>query len=211
MFLMCAHTVCTDTEPEHIMGRPSTLPTFTTVKAAQRAILTDPAIGTMGRTKSGSEYTHLLSIMHTADPRCVVCDLPTLHTRWDGPATATLGLLIPGAVIREAHADTLADLFDGTVPPESALRLGILPGNAAVFCRACVDAATAYGLATGEPVVWGAGLAGLDRVLTAWPALRKGAGRPSVPTGDEFRAIARAASGHAPAAARARAGQGLPF
>lgn len=187
------------------MGRPSTLPVFPNVKAAARALLTDETVGLIARTKSGSEYTHLLSLMHAADPRCVVCDLPTLHTRWDGPATATLGHLITPSVILAAHCD--AD----DMPAGEASRVGYVPGNLAVMCRACIDASTAYGAATGEPVMWGAGLAGLDRVWCAWPSLRKGAGRPNVPTGDEFRAIARAADTHAANASRARASQGLPF
>lgn len=187
------------------MGRPSTLPTFPNVKAAQRALYREPAVGMLARTKSGSEYTHLLSLMHAADPRCVVCDLPTLHTRWDGPATATLGHLIPPAVLLSVHDDE-------DIPARGeAARVGYVPGNLALMCRACIDAATAYGAATGEPVVWGEGLAGIARVWCAWPALRKGQGRPTVPTGDEFRAIARAAGAHSLAAARARASQGLPF
>lgn len=194
------------------MARPSTLPRFASVAAAQKAILTDSTVGLIARTKSGSEYTHLLSLMHAADNRCVVCDLPTLHTRWDGPATATMGALIPASVIRDAHAETIADSMDeGMVPTPDSMRVGILPGNVALMCRACIDASVAYGLATGEPVVWGRGLAGLSRVWLAWPSLRKGAGRPSMPTGTEFRAIAEASVNHEAAAARARASQGLPF
>ena len=188
------------------MGRPSTLPTFANVAKAQRAILTDETVGMLARTKSGSEYAHLLALMVADDNRCVVCDLPTLHTRWDGPATSTLGHLIPPSVILSAHVDAGED-----APAGERARVGYVPGNLAVFCRACIDAATAYGAATGEPVVWGKGLAGLGRVWCAWPALRKGAGRPSDPTGDEFRAIARAATRHPVAAARSRAAQGLPF
>lgn len=187
------------------MGRKSTLPTFTNVAACQRAIYRDASVGMIARTKSGSEYAHLLALMFADDARCVVCDIPTLHTRWDGPATATLGHLIPPSVILSMHDDP-----DSPAAGEGA-RVGYLPGNLAVMCRACIDAANAYAGATGEPVVWGAGLAGLDRVWTAWPSLRKGAGRPTMPSTEEFRSIARAADEHADNAARARAAQGLPF
>ena len=193
------------------MARPSTLPVFASVKAAHRAILTDPAVGLIARTKSGGEYTDLVRRMHTEDPRCVVCNLPTLFTRWDGPATATLGHLIPPAVIRDAHAETITDLMEsGAVTSPEALRLGYVPGNLALFCRACIDASVTYSAAMGEPVVWGEGLAGLDRVPVSITGLRK-CSRPALPTGDEFRAIARASDKHAAAAARARASQGLPF
>lgn len=188
------------------MARPSILPTFPNLTTAQRAILRDETVGMLARTKSGSEYAHLLRIMHTDDDRCVVCNLSTLFTRWDGPATATLGHLIPPSVILAAHCDDPED-----VPAGEGARVGYVPGNLALMCRACIEAATAYGAATGEPVVWGKGLAGESRVMLSWPSLRKGAGRASDPTGDEFRAIARAAQTHAAAAARARASQGLPF
>jgi hypothetical protein len=187
------------------MGRPSTLPTFPNVKACQRALFRDETVALIARTKSGSEYAHLLSLMVADDARCIVCNLPTLHTRWDGPATATLGHLVPPSVILGTHCDP------DDMPAGEASRVGYVPGNMGVMCRACIDAATAYGAATGEPVVWGEGLAGLDRVWCAWPSLRKGAGRPTDPTGDEFRAIARAARDHALNAARERASQGLPF
>ena len=186
------------------MARPSTLPVFTTLAAAQRAILSDPSVGLIPRTKSGPEYTGLLLRLHREDPRCVVCDLPTLFTRWDGPATATLGHLIPPALILSAHCDP------EDMPSGERARVGYVPGNLALMCRACIDASNAYGLATGEPVVWGRGLAGAARVPLSITGLRK-ASRPAMPTGDEFRAIARASERHSLAAARARASQGLPF
>ena len=200
------------------MARPSILPTFPTVAAAHAALTNVHAVNVKGtpvglltRTKSGSEWADLTRRMHDDDARCVVCNLDTVWSRWDGPQAATLAHLLSPAFILASLNPSLygADTTEGEA--YRALRVGNVPGNLAVMCRACVDAAAAYGAANDTVWVWDAAtLAGADRVWTSWPTLRKSS-KPDVPTGDLFRSIVRAAREHTSNAARARASQGLPF
>lgn len=195
------------------MARMSNLPTFPNLPMAQSHLMTDPdVIMATRRTKSGPEYTDLTGRMHAEDSRCVACNLPTLFSRWDGPQTATLAHLLPSSLLlANADGETYGeDTLAGAA--YRALRVGYCPGNMAVMCRACVDASNAYGNATGALWFWlVASLVGADRVWCAWPRGLRRVQRPTEPTGDDFRAVVRAARGHAANAARARASQGLPF
>lgn len=179
------------------MGRKSTLPTFATLAEAQATILANPAVAMACRSgKSGGEWHDLTRRMHRADPRCVVCGLPTLHSRFNGPMAATLGTLIPCAML---------DDFGGV------LRRGYIPGNLALMCRACVDASNAYGTANSEPVVFEESALTLPaNVWTAWPQLVK-AKAPDAPTAAQVKAIMVGAPRHREAARIARQRLGYPF
>ena len=199
------------------MGRPSTLPTFATMADAVHAVLTDDTVALKARTKSGPEYTDLLRRMHDADARCVACDLPTLFTRWDGPQTATLGHIVPPSIIAAMYLIRQGVPVDEVsnrhplLPSGDAGRLGYVPGILALFCRACVDASNAYGETNAATYIWSDGPISVDRVWPAWPKGLRKSTRPEMPTGPEFRAIARAAQTHAAASRTARIRKGFPF
>lgn len=158
--------------------------TAQTLATLQAALIASPTLLEVSRdSRSGSEWADLLQRMHAADARCNVCNLPTIRTAARVPDAARLATLIPCA---------LTDDEGGRG------RFGYVPGNLALMCKACTDDANAYGIATGEPVVFTA--ASLQengaRVWTAWPALGK---------------RARHTGEHAESARNARRAMGWPF
>jgi len=158
--------------------------TMNALTTAQADFLADVDLLAISRdSRSGGEWADLKVRMHRSDARCVACDLPTVLTSGRTPAAATLGTLIPCVLTDDNNGRD---------------RLGYVPGNVALFCRACVDAANDYGNVTGEPVVWTAdALVGAARVWLAWPALGK---RKTVRVTD-----------HTADARVARMAAGLPF
>jgi hypothetical protein len=148
---------------------------------AQAAFLADVDTLAVSRdSRSGSEWADLTRRMHAADDRCNVCNLSTRLTAARVPDAARLMVLIP------------CSLTDDNGGRD---RFGYVAGNLALACKACVDAANAYGIATGEPVVFTAD-ALVDngaRVWTSWPALGKRAA--AVTDHRENARLARVAAG----------------
>jgi hypothetical protein len=158
--------------------------TAQTLATLQAALIADPATLDVSRdSRSGSEWADLLQRMHAADARCNLCNLPTIRTAARVPNAARLVTLVPCV---------LTDDNGGRD------RLGYVPGNLALMCKACTDDSNAYGIATGEPVVFTADSLqdGGARVWLAWPALGK---------------RARHNGEHAEAARLARQALGWPF
>jgi hypothetical protein len=148
---------------------------------AQAAFLADIDTLAVSRdSRSGSEWADLTRRMHAADDRCNVCNLSTRLTAARVPDAARLMVLIP-CVLTDDNA--------------GRDRFGYVAGNLALACKACVDASNAYGIATGEPVVFTADalVDGGARVWTSWPALGKRAA--AVTDHRENARLARVAAG----------------
>ena len=142
------------------MARTTTT-TIHPLATLQAALMADPDALTRSRDElGGSAAADLAARMHAADPRCVVCGLPTV--RMSGarkPEAMRMLVLIPCAMLDEAEQDVAG-----------IERRGWVPGNVAIACHACIADSTREGVATGEPVVFTADALTLpDSVWLSWP------------------------------------------
>lgn len=100
----------------------------------------------------------------TANGQCVCCRQDVvLGGNAMAANAATAGTLIPCAMVNDINT-----------------RGGYLPGNCALFCRACVDASNDAAKA-GRYFVWTADIIDASRVPLAWPSLPKTKPHPYPP------------------------------
>lgn len=110
------------------------------------------------RDKIGGSRLHSLArwLFSASAGRCVCCvQRVELNVNASDANAATIGILIPCAMVGGTER-----------------RGGYLPGNAAMFCRSCVDASNGGndGMALW---IWAADCIDADRVPLLWPSLPK--------------------------------------
>lgn len=133
-----------------------------------KAIKAEPKTGLFGmsthRRLGGStvRYVRESILFPYAQGVCVCCGQDTmLNVNPANANAATMGILLPCALMNDEESDIK--------------RAGILPGNCANFCRACVNASN--GGNNGAPLwIWAADCIDADLVPMVWGPLRKAIG-----------------------------------
>jgi len=200
------------------MARNSTLPSFKSQAAATRAILANEAGTVRARDLwKGNQWTALLLAFFASDPRCGVCGLPTIATRWHGPQAARLGLVIPSALLMDGlrARDLIVPTGEPTdigvtVSERYAHRTGWVNGNVFLSCMECEQRGNAWGLVNGPRVLSPRSMAVPSSVWLSWPRLGT-ASLPVAPTGQHARALHDGMPAHISRSRAARAANGLPY
>jgi hypothetical protein len=169
------------TDERHTM---TTMTTYATLAAFQKAALADESILWAGTAKSwgGSIRRGMTIDLHKINGACIYCGgMTNVYGETSHPDTATLATLIPCTLIDE----------DGGIQ-----RAGYVAGNVAIAHSGCVAAANAYGVATGMPVVMLAdAIHPSATVLLTLPSKRKATSASADPDAAEALRLARVAAG----------------